>query len=209
MHTAQTRSLGELGVSCFPLLPTEDFRTFMGNWDQNLQQTEGTNPVCILVMVVLFISPLFRSHLPCAHMQPCFNLLVIRLLWSNTQHLSDEYVSRAWCNSTHQRGVFEKHVHLLEFSGRSVCKEMCHFLNSEYLCSCYQHAELPCTLHTNFSFIQEQFLFLLVSLFCYKLWCFCVLCEYPVIKITYSIIHKVEWFWSDSDIKYSNRKIKT
>lgn len=156
MHTAQTRSLGELGVSCFPLLPTENFRKFMGNWDQNLQHTEGTNSVCILGMAVPFSLPVLPSHLLCAHMQP---YLPVRSLQSITQHLSDEYVSRAWSNSTHQRGMFEKHRQLLEFSGRStvvmnVCKEMCYSLTSEYPCSCYQPAEAPCTLRTNFSFIQ-------------------------------------------------------
>lgn len=210
MHTAQTWSLGELGVSCFPLLPTEDFRKFMGNWDQNLQQTEGTNSVRILGMVVLLSLPLFPSHLPCAHMQHYLSTFCgDQVTLSLTQHLGDEHVSRAWSNSTHQRGMFEKHVQLLEFSGRStvvmnICKETCYLLNSEYPCSCYT-SMLKCPV----LYIPISVLFGNSS---YSLWTLqsAVNIDASVyFEIRYSITHKVEWFWPDSDIKYGNRKCKT
>lgn len=140
MHTAQTLTLEEPGISCFPLLPVKDFKKFIGNWDQNLQQTEGTNSMCILEIVVLFCLPfdpvsLYFPLFSLAHIhnptsQPS---LVIRSIWSITQHLSNKYVSRAWCNSTHQRGMFEKHMQLP--SKRTVvmniCKETYYLLNSE------------------------------------------------------------------------------
>lgn len=151
MHTAQTRSLGEPGVSCFPLLPTDVSHKFSEIlWSCSRQR--GLFKCVFWEQANWIAQPYF--HLIClVHTcsptsQPS---VVMGSLWSITHHLGDEYVSRAWCNSTHQRGMFEKHTQLLEFSGRStvamnICWELCYLLT--------QQAEVPCTLHTNFSFIQ-------------------------------------------------------
>jgi len=68
----------------------------------------------------LAFNPLFSSLLLYTHAHgPIFQRsLEIRSLWSITQDLSDKYVSRASCNSTHQRGMLEKHMQLLEYPSK-------------------------------------------------------------------------------------------
>lgn len=111
----------ELGRAVCQLLSTAACKGFQKIHGK--LKAEGSNSIRILGMATLFslaFNPLFSSLLLYTHAHgPIFQRsLEIRSLWSITQDLSDKYVSRASCNSTHQRGMLEKHMQLLEYPSK-------------------------------------------------------------------------------------------